>query len=100
MMFVTLAYIFKFKSTMKNEEVLLQDDNPWNDKDTEDFLRHLKMEYLLFSYFVAALIIDYVIGFHKGVDFKTGDKDFYPSKSIIGIDMIMKAVDLLVLGGL
>lgn len=99
-LFVTLAYIFKFKSTMKNEEVLLQDDNPWNDKDTEDFLRHLKMEYLMFSYFVAAIVMDYVIGFHEGKDFGTGKKEFYPSKAIMGIDMIMKAVDLLTLGSL
>jgi len=58
------------------------------------------MEYLLFSYFIAAIIMDYVIGFHKGKDFKAGDKDLYPSKYIMAIDMVMKFVDLLVLGGL
>lgn len=98
--FVTAAYIFKFQSTVKNEELLLQDDNPWNDKDTEDFLRHLKMESLLFSYFIAAIMMDYTIGFFKGKDFKTGTKDWYPSQQIMCIDMGMKFVDLIVLGTL
>lgn len=98
--FVTAAYIFKFQSTVKNEEVLLQDDNPWNDKDTEDFLRHLKMESLLFSYFIAAIIMDYTIGFFEGKDFGTGSKEWYPSQSIMCIDMGMKFVDLIVLGTL
>lgn len=56
------------------------------------------MEYLLFSYFIAAIIMDYIIGFHHGKDFKTGPKDPYPSQAIMGIDMVMKVVDLFVLG--
>ena len=70
--FVSAAYLFKFKSTMKDEDLLLQDDNPWNDKDTEDFMRHLKMEYLVFSYYISTAIMNYVIGFHPGRDFGTG----------------------------
>jgi hypothetical protein len=58
------------------------------------------MEYLMFSYFISAIMMDYVVGFHEGKDFKVGPKDFYPSKSIMAIDMVMKFVDLLVLGGL
>jgi len=40
--FVTTAYVVKFNPTSKDEELLLMDENPWNDKDTEDFLRHMK----------------------------------------------------------
>ena len=54
----------------------------------------------MFSYFVAAIIMDYLIGFHDGKDFGTGKKDMYPSKAIMGIDMGMKFVDLIVMGSL
>lgn len=95
--FVLMAYIFKFKSTMKDEDLLLQDNNPWNDKDTEDFLRHLKMEYLVFSYYFSAVIMNYVLGFYNGRDFETGAKDFYPSKVIMSLDMIQKFSNIIIL---
>ena len=61
--FTTIAYLIKFNPTAKNEELLLMDDNPWNDKDTEDFLRHLKLEFFVFCYFLAILILDVLFGF-------------------------------------
>lgn len=92
--FVTMAYIFKFRTYMKNEDMLLQDDNPWNDRDTEDFLRHLKMEYLLFSYYFASILMDYAIGFHNGEDMGSGPKDWYPCTAIIGLDIIIKLLGI------
>lgn len=61
--FTTVAYIVKFNPTAKNEELLLMDDNPWNDKDTEDFLRHLKLEFFVFCYFLSSMVLDIMLGF-------------------------------------
>lgn len=77
--FTTIAYLVKFNPTAKNEELLLMDDNPWNDKDTEDFLRHLKLEFFVFCYFLASLILDIAMGFFKGRDFGAGPKDWHPT---------------------
>jgi hypothetical protein len=33
----------------QDHEALESDDNPWNNKDTEDFLRHLKEEYMIWT---------------------------------------------------
>ena len=95
-LFVTIAYIMKLQSQMRNDDLLILDDNPWNDKDTEDFLRHLKMEYLVFCYFVSTAYMDFIIGNDKGGGFNSGPVDFYPSKVIIGIDFTDQLISLFI----
>lgn len=98
--FTTVAYLIKFNPTAKNEELLLLDDNPWNDKDTEDFLRHLKLEFFVFCYFLGSLILDIALGFFKGRDFGAGPKDWSPTQLIILLDILVKANNILVMIGL
>jgi|LakMenEpi03Aug12_release.lakeMendotaPanAssembly.Ray.scaffolds.fasta_scaffold4995759_1 hypothetical protein len=61
--YLTLAYIFKTDSKKSYEESLKLDDNVWNDKDTDDFSRYQKFELFDYSYIVAKLICEAIIGF-------------------------------------
>ena len=45
MVFVMLSYLSKVRPFMRDEFILENDTNPWNNKDTEDFLRHMKLEF-------------------------------------------------------
>lgn len=42
------------------------DDNVWNDKDTDDFLRYLKFEYFLYNYILCKLCTEIFIQFDLG----------------------------------
>merc|ERR1712127_1141931 len=42
--FVLYAYLVKFKPISKNVALMENDDNIYNDKKTDDFLRYLKSE--------------------------------------------------------
>lgn len=61
--FLLYAYIAKFKTIFKNEVLLALDDNVWNDKDSDDFLRYLKQEYYTFAYILSFLLIEVGMGF-------------------------------------
>jgi hypothetical protein len=65
-LFVGVAYIRKFKSISKDEAVMNMDDNVWNDKDTDDFLRYLKFEYFLYNYLLCKLCTELFIQFDLG----------------------------------
>lgn len=68
MLFTLIAYIMKFKSISKSEKVMESDDNVWNDKDTDDFLRYLKFEYFLFNYILTKGVMEIFIGFIDSKD--------------------------------
>lgn len=63
MAFTLYAYIFKIKSISKSKKVMEMDDNVWNDKDTDDFLRYLKFEYFMCTYFMLKAVMEVYIGF-------------------------------------
>jgi hypothetical protein len=56
--FLFYAYIAKFKTIFKNEVLLAMDDNVWNDKDSDDFLRYLKQEYYTFAYILSFMLME------------------------------------------
>ena len=62
-MFLFGAYIFKFKSVAKKEEVMKMDDNVWNDSCTDDFLRYLKFEFFMLNYMFSFAIMEFICGF-------------------------------------
>jgi hypothetical protein len=47
MFFLLFNYLAKINPFVRHSYLLENDDNPWNNKDTEDFLRHLKVEYYM-----------------------------------------------------
>lgn len=62
-LFVAYAYLMKFKSVAKNEDLLKDDDDVWNDKWSTDFLRYLKLEYYLITYLLTTLSTMILVGF-------------------------------------
>lgn len=69
-LFLLGAFLFKFRSVAKSEEVMKLDDNVWNDNDTDDFLRYLKFEYFMLSYFLSFASMEFLSGFAPFVDFE------------------------------
>jgi len=39
------------------------DDNVWNDRDTDDFLRYLKFEYFMLCYMMSFAMMEVIFGF-------------------------------------
>jgi hypothetical protein len=71
-----VAYTTKAQSIIKNEEYLLLDDNVWNDKNTDDFLRYLKLEYFLLTFVLTNLSFDLVVTFTNIYELPSyGDRD-------------------------
>lgn len=62
-LFVMVAYIIKFKPTFKTEAAMAADDNVWNDKWSDDFLRFIKFDMYLFSFILSFLLMEIYIGF-------------------------------------
>jgi len=58
MCFTFYAYVFKIKSISKSTKVMEMDDNVWNDKDTDDFLRYLKFEYFMATYYLLKVAME------------------------------------------
>jgi hypothetical protein len=74
--FVMVAYLVKFKPTMKCAAALALDDNVWNDKWSDDFLRFIKFDFYIFALIVANLIMEYYIGFsNSSLIQKMGPRD-------------------------
>jgi hypothetical protein len=63
MFFLMFNHLFKINPFMRHEFVRENDDNPWNNKDTEDFLRHLKVEFYLFTSQVVNCVLPIFICF-------------------------------------
>lgn len=69
-LFAFVAYIVKFKPTFKTEAAMAADDNVWNDKWSDDFLRFLKFDMFLVCFIISYLLIEIYIGFgnHDHID--------------------------------
>jgi hypothetical protein len=61
--FLAFAYLFKLSPISKEESVQEADDNPWNDKFSDDFMRYEKAEMYNFSHTVCKLLFDIMIAF-------------------------------------
>ena len=48
--FMAIAYLTKLQAFFKDAQKLENDDDPYNNKDTEDFMSHLKQEYYVITY--------------------------------------------------
>ena len=102
MIFLFFAYVFKFKSVSKSEEVMQMDDNVWNDKDTDDFLRYLKFEFFVLNYMMTFLLTSLTVGLgvmsgpaHALLAI-FGDNDSNTAFEIFGIICSCRAMHLIV----
>lgn len=90
-LFLVFAYISKMESFMSDSFLIENDDNPWNNKDTEDFLRHLKAEMFTIVYPAAFIAMEGSFGFsYEGVGAYTsyGPHDMMPTKAFFIITLI------------
>ena len=63
--FVTAAQVFKFQSSLMSDDDLLVDDDVWNDRNSNDFLRYMKHDFFIFVYICTHLINDLNYGFNE-----------------------------------
>jgi hypothetical protein len=96
-LFVASAYIWKLEPTDKDEDSIKLDDNVWNDRDADDFLRYVKHDYYVFSKVLSVLFMDIIIGF---TDFNRvdtlGPRDMWPVRYIYGMLVVSSSLRLLV----
>ena len=54
-----------------------QDEDVWNDRNAEDFLRYMKYDYYIVTLNLSMLILEYTVGFSEfnGVE-KMGQREF------------------------
>ena len=91
MFFTVYAYIFKVKSACKSTKVMEMDDNVWNDKDTDDFLRYLKFEYFMCTYFMLKIFLEIYIGFVPRQEILTFGKNEFEPIGIIFICLLVQS---------
>jgi hypothetical protein len=76
------------KSVAKNDTIQGSDDNVWNDRGSDDFLRYLKFEYFMFNFCWCKLFMEISVGYLR-VRFdhldQFGEVSFYPQVVIIMI---------------
>lgn len=82
---------------MQDEFVVENDSNPWNNKKTEDFLRHLKCEYHTIIYPAAFIFVEGVLGFERDGTGTYGPHDAMPVKVFYAICLVPRAFNLLCL---
>lgn len=72
------------------------DDNVWNDKDTDDFLRYLKYEYFLCSYYGLKVLMQIYIGFIPREDILIfGENQFDPVQIIFILLLVQSGVAIM-----
>ena len=95
--FVATAYIWKLEPTDKDEDSIKLDDNVWNDRNADDFLRYVKYDYYVFSLTLAALMMEYFIGFSRtAVVSKMGPRDQWSFQFVFTLLLISRSLRLIV----
>lgn len=91
------AYLWKLEPTDKDEDSQKLDDNVWNDRDADDFLRYVKYDFYIFSKVLSILFMDIIIGFTNFNDVDTmGPRDTWPIKYIFGMLIFNRSFRLIV----
>lgn len=80
-LFLAFAYIVKFKSITKSEAVQNADDNVWNDKYSDDFMRYIKQEMYNVCHFSTMMVYTFLIGLGHDAGLEIiGPRDIFPTK--------------------
>ena len=90
--FLLTSYLIKSKPFVRHSFFLENDDNPWNNKNTEDFLRHLKVEYFLVTGQIVNIIVPLIICYANNYGwieiYKFGPRDFSKSQILVILAII------------
>ena len=96
--FLLFAYTTKMNTFMHNTYEIEHDSNPWNNKDTEDFLRHLKREYFTMTYTIAFVFMEVTLGFTDFFDINSyGPRDFGVSGVCMIIAMLPRIFNIILM---
>lgn len=91
-----LTFWTKAGSYSKDEKALLDDDNIWNDKNTDDHLRWVKKETFDLSMQITYLIFLFGVGYLKDQHIDLfGPRQFMPAGLIILILLIQHAIHVM-----
>lgn len=94
--FMEFAFWFKIKSSIKNDEMLENDDNIWNDRKTDDFLRYIKFDYYVFTLNITCFLMNiYVMYTPFGTIPKMGLRSLWPTGTIIIITIVQRGLQLI-----
>ena len=86
MLFLAFAYIVKFKSITKSESIQAADDNVWNDKFSDDFMRYIKSEMYNVCHFSMMMIYTFGMGLGRDYEMENiGRRDIWPTKVLFFI---------------
>lgn len=84
--FLILSKLVKFHPIVSDEAETENDEDVWNDRQTQDFVVHLKTEFFHFCYMCSLFTQTCIIGFSEfyfiGI---FGPRDFTPTKRIIAV---------------
>lgn len=85
-LFLAFAFIVKFKSITKSESIQNADDNVWNDKYSDDFMRYIKSEMYGVCHFTTMMVYTFCIGLggNNSLDL-IGPRDIFPTKALFVI---------------
>ena len=63
--FVGFAHVFTFRSTIKDDKCLESDNDVWNDRRIDDFLRYIKFDYFVATLYVSFLLMELFVAFAR-----------------------------------
>jgi hypothetical protein len=76
--------VFKLRSSIVNDEMLQNDTNVWNDRQTDDFLRYIKFDYYVITLYISCLLMNVLsMVFPFGTITKMGPRYMWPTGTII-----------------
>lgn len=86
--FLMIAKLLKLKPISQDEQEIELDDNAWNNRQTQDFLCHLKREFFLVNYVLVLTFQTWVIGFRDMYFINLfGPRDFFPTMQLVYVIM-------------
>lgn len=61
--FLFIANCCHMKTFLRTEDELQEDMNPWNNKNSEDYLRHLKFEFYTMNFQMTCILVNLSVAF-------------------------------------
>ena len=94
--FLAIAYLWKLEPTDKDEDSIKLDDNVWNDRDADDFLRYVKYDFYIFSKAMSMFLMEIIVGFanFNGID-TMGPREILPIGYIFSMLAINRSLQLI-----
>lgn len=94
-LYLFFAYFSKMVPVTKDFKNKEEDDNPWNEKYSDDFMRYVKAEMYSTCHLATKLAFDFMLGFSSVYEIdKIGPRDGYPTLTIFALLIIDRTYTL------